>query len=76
MKGPVNFTLLRHSRAAGSYGFGRINSATILRPNILAMKLLVYFSKSGICNVGIDLGCGDGSMAEHCLDASDVGAVY
>ena len=40
------------------------------------MKLLVDVAQMGIGDVGINLGRGDGGVAEHGLDAADVGAIY
>ena len=39
------------------------------------MKFLVYLLELLIGDVGVDLGGGDGGVAEHALDAADVGSI-
>ena len=41
----------------------------------LSVKFLMNIAELGIGDVGVDLGGGDGGMAEHGLDGADVGAV-
>ena len=38
------------------------------------MVFFVDFFELGVCYVGVYLGCGDGFVAEHGLDRTDVGA--
>lgn len=47
----------------------------IVTQRFLSMKFFVDFAEFFVGEVGVDLGGGDGAVAEHFLDGTDVGAV-